>query len=525
MRQRRERHRAAAALREKDERLNLLLENVRDYAVVITDPHGTVVEWLGGAERITGYAPAEATGQQVHLLFTPEDRAAGRPEHEMRAAAATGRAENTRWHQRKDGSRFFADGVTTPLRHSTGTLHGFGMVFRDATRQRHAEDALRQLAADLAEADRRKDEFLATLAHELRNPLAPIRNGLTILAREHPGGDRGRLVGMMDRQLVHLVRLVDDLLDVSRVTTGKVTLRRERVAVQAVLATAVETSRPLVEQAGHELRLVTPDGPLVVDGDPTRLAQVVTNLLNNAAKYTPPGGRIEVSAAADGNGAVVRVSDNGVGIPADMLPRVFDLFTQVGRSIDRAQGGLGIGLSLVRKLVELHDGSVTVESAGPGQGSTFTVRLPLAAGATADPAPPSGPGGTRPATAARRILVVDDNVDAAESLALLLGIGGHTVTTAYSGPDAVAAAARTRPDVVFLDIGLPGMNGYEVAERLRSDPAVPRPVLVALTGWGSPDDRARAAAAGFDHHLTKPADAAQVTDLLARLGADDRNKP
>ncbi|WP_437684890.1 GAF domain-containing protein [Sorangium sp. So ce176] len=374
-----------------------------------------------------------------------------------------------------------------------------------------------RLYDQLRDQDRRKDEFLATLAHELRNPLAPIRTGLEILQVAGSAEQARKILDMMERQVGHMVRMVDDLLDVSRITSGKVELRRERVDLRSVLNGALETSRPLIEAAAHELAVRLPAEPLLLDADPTRLAQVFANLLNNAAKYTPGGGVIRLAAQREGAGVAVRVVDNGVGISADMLPKVFDMFTQVVRSIDRAQGGLGIGLTLVRRLVELHGGTVHAESEGPGRGSTFTVRLPLAA--AEEPAPrrsSPGPAG-RDAAAALRILVVDDNVDGAESLALLLRMAGHRTQEVHTGPEALTAARELGADVVFLDIGLPGMSGYEVARRLRAEPGFAGLVLVALTGWGAEDDRRQAREAGFDHHLTKPVNAAEVRRLVASV--------
>jgi len=376
-----------------------------------------------------------------------------------------------------------------------------------------------RLYDELRDQDRRKDEFLATLAHELRNPLAPIRTGLEIL-KVAGEGERGRkLRDMMERQVGHMVRMVDDLLDVSRITRGKVELRRERVELRAVVDSALETSRPLIESAGHELRTDLPPEPLFLDADPTRLAQVFANLLNNAAKYTPAGGRIRLVAERDGARVVVRVEDTGVGIPADMLPKVFDMFTQVGRSIDRAQGGLGIGLTLVQRLVAMHGGTIDAESEGPGRGSTFTVRLPLATVEEARQKAAAQGNGTSRAAASLRVLVVDDNIDGAESLSVLLQLSGHQTQAAHSGPEALAIAQNLGPDMVFLDIGLPGMNGYEVARRLRAMPDYARCVLVALTGWGTEEDRRQARAAGFDHHLTKPVDAVEVHRLVALVAA------
>ncbi|WP_437933312.1 GAF domain-containing protein [Sorangium sp. So ce341] len=379
-----------------------------------------------------------------------------------------------------------------------------------------------QLYDQLRDQDRRKDEFLATLAHELRNPLAPIRTGLEILKVAGSADQARKILDMMDRQVGHMVRMVDDLLDVSRITRGKVELRKERIDLRAVLNSALETSRPLIEAAAHELTVRLPPAPLRLDADPTRLAQVFANLLNNAAKYTPSGGSIRLAAQRDGAAVVVRVADNGVGIPADMLSNVFDMFTQVGRSIDRAQGGLGIGLTLVKRLVELHGGSIHAESDGAGRGSTFTIRLPLAAAEEAAPRPSFAGAANVAPPAALRILVVDDSVDGAESLALLLRISGHETRAVHTGPDALTATRELGADIVFLDIGLPGMNGYEVARRLRAERDLSGLFLVALTGWGTEDDRRQAREAGFDHHLTKPVDAAEVKRLVARIAAARR---
>ncbi|WP_246522719.1 ATP-binding protein [Gemmata palustris] len=370
----------------------------------------------------------------------------------------------------------------------------------------------------LQEQDRRKDEFLATLAHELRNPLAPIRNGLQILRIGRPPGDPAeRTLAMMDRQIGQMVHLVDDLMDVSRVSRGKVILRKERVGVRALAEAAVETSRQMIETGKHELVVCVPADPLFVDADRTRLVQVLANLLNNAAKYTPPGGRIELSAEPRGADAVVRVTDNGLGIPTEMLPKIFEMFTQVGSSLDRSQGGLGIGLTLVRRLVELHGGTVSAESPGPNRGSTFTVRIPLAVEAgTASTHPP---GTAEPSAGAPKlnILVVDDNRDAADSLALLLEVKGHEVRMAHDGPEALRVLETFRPDLIVLDIGLPGMNGYEVARRVRGSTELRAVTLVALTGWGQEEDRRRTRDAGFDYHLVKPADVTEIEKVLKTL--------
>jgi two-component system CheB/CheR fusion protein len=387
------------------------------------------------------------------------------------------------------------------------------------------EEELRRRAAELAESDRRKDEFLALLAHELRNPLAPIRNALQVMRLRglgDPALERAR--DIIDRQVQSLARLVDDLLDVSRISRGKAELRRERVDMSSVATAAVETSRPLIEKRRHRLMVDLCQEPLPLDADPIRLQQVLTNLLNNAAKYTDPGGEIRLTTAREDQEAVVRVRDTGIGIPPEMQARVFDLFMQADRATDRAQGGLGIGLTLVRRLVELHGGRVRVFSPGPGQGSEFTVRLPLAAPAAAEtpapavPAAEPAPSGGRP----KRVVVVDDNRDGAESLAMLLRLWGHDVLVAHDGPTALVKVKEERPDVVLLDIGLPGMDGYQVARRLREHGSG-RPVLVALTGFGHEDARRRSREAGFDHHLTKPVDPADLQRLLAAPAEVGRN--
>ena len=367
----------------------------------------------------------------------------------------------------------------------------------------------------LWEANRRKDEFLATLAHELRNPLAPIRTGLHVL--KTTGNDSAAAEatrGMMERQLGQMVRLVDDLLDISRISSGKLDLRRERVELAAVVRSAVETSRPLIDRQGHELTVALPPGPVPLDADPVRLAQVFSNLLTNAAKYSERGGRIWLTAEVQSGGLVVRVRDAGIGIDPGQLARVFDMFAQVQTALEKSQGGLGIGLSLVKGLVAMHGGTVEVTSAGPGHGSEFVVRLPVATGPSAETAAPVEEiAARRPAS--RRVLIVDDNVDAADSLGELLAFAGHAVRTAYDGFAGLAAAAEFRPDVILLDLGMPKLNGYEAARRVREEVWGASIVLVALTGWGSADDRRKTRAVGFDHHFVKPVEPAAILKLLA----------
>jgi signal transduction histidine kinase/DNA-binding response OmpR family regulator len=364
-----------------------------------------------------------------------------------------------------------------------------------------------RLYRDIQENDRRKNEFLAMLAHELRNPLAPIRNAVEVLRRLGLKDDNLAWANdIIARQVEQLVRLVDDLLDISRINGGKIQLRREPIDLSVALARAVETSRPLIDARRHQLNVVLPTEALHVDADIVRIAQVLSNLLNNAAKYTGEGGTIEVKLARAGDEAVVHVRDNGVGIATDMLPRVFDLFTQVDRSLDRSQGGLGIGLTLVRRLVQMHGGNVQAFSAGTNQGSEFVIRLPVLAGMpSAELGHGLRPGNARD-HARRRILIVDDHPDLIGTLARFLRLSGHEVRTAPNGPIALEELALYRPDVVLLDIGLPGMDGYEVAQSIRKQPGMETTVLVALTGYGQDEDRRRSREAGFDHHLIKPVD-------------------
>jgi CheY-like chemotaxis protein/two-component sensor histidine kinase len=371
--------------------------------------------------------------------------------------------------------------------------------------------------AQLKEADHRKDEFLAMLAHELRNPLAPLVNMLEVLKRSDSDTDLiPRVRSTLDRQLGQLVRLVDDLLDVSRITRGKLQLRRENVELAPILQQAIETCRPLADSEGHRLHVSLPSHPIALDADSVRLSQVFGNLLNNACKYTPPGGQIWLTAEERGNHAVVTVRDTGVGIPPEKIASVFEMFTQIDSSLERSQGGLGIGLTLVKRLVEMHGGSVEAHSPGQSQGSEFVVRLPILE-KIAPKAPL--PSASRPAAVSRRVLVVDDNRDAAMSLAMLLKMTGNQTKTAHDGLEALAAAEEFRPDVVLLDLGLPKLNGYDVCRRVRHQPWGENMTLVALTGWGQAEDRRQSKEAGFDHHLVKPVDFPMLLSLLAEVRA------
>jgi PAS domain S-box-containing protein len=365
----------------------------------------------------------------------------------------------------------------------------------------------------LRETDKRKDEFLATLAHELRNPLAPIRTGLAIIQKDPSSVAASKAREMMERQLAHMVRLIDDLLDVSRISTGRLRLKRERVSVKDIVSTAVEASQPLIDSGHHTLTCHLPEEELLINGDLTRLAQSLSNLLTNAAKYTPEGGQIELTVTRDDGILKICVSDNGLGVPQDMQEHIFDLFGQVNKTLDRAQGGLGIGLALVRTLIKLHGGEITVFSEGSGKGSTFTIQLPLQGSPDM-----ASKGETmkelHQRTSKKRVLIVDDNIDAAKSLSLFVEMLGHTTHTAANGPDAVESVASFRPDIIFLDIGLPGMSGFEVAKIIRQLPEALHTQIIALTGWGTEETKIKTKEAGFNEHLIKPVELDRVESIL-----------
>ncbi|HEX8200363.1 MAG TPA: PAS domain S-box protein, partial [Isosphaeraceae bacterium] len=630
------------ALKASEERLRLIVESAEDYAIFTLDLDGTIVTWNSGARGMTGYDGAEIVGRGVDLLYIPEDIERGAPEQEKRKAREQGRAENERWHVRKDGTRFWASGLLMPMREGERIV-GWLKIMRDTTEQKRIEQELEVsrerldlvlnssevglwycdlpfaklvwnpkckehfgLPADaevtidtfydrihpddrdatrraiersiaghtdfdieyrtvdprgrvrwiraigrafydqvgtpmrfdgvtvdvtqriqqeeaLREADRKKNDFLATLAHELRNPLAPIRNALHLMREPAAGGDGHEPErAMAERQVAHLARLVDDLMDVARISKGKIELRTERVDLATIVLRAVESARSTIDERGHRLTVALPEEPIRLEADPTRLEQILWNLLNNAAKYTEPGGSIDLTVQPEGAEVAIRVRDTGIGIEAQMLPEVFGMFVQVGRHAGRSQGGLGIGLGLVRTLVQMHGGTIAAHSRGPGQGSEFVLRLPVPAEPAPDGEHPAQVTSRNPFTGApprRRVLVVDDNVDAATSLAKLLArLMGQEVRVAHDGPDALGLAGEFRPEVVLLDIGMPGMDGYEVARRLRGRPECERALLVALTGWGQEEDRRRSHAAGFDLHLVKPVDPELLRSLLSQPG-------
>jgi PAS domain S-box-containing protein len=505
-----EQRRIEQALRESERLYRAIGESI-DYGVWICDADGRNVYASPSFLRLVGLTQEQCSEFGWGDVLHPDD--AERTIAAWKECARTGgqwdiehrfKGVDGQWHP------VLARGV--PVRNEQGEITGWAGINLDISRLKQVEEKLR-------DADRRKDEFLATLAHELRNPLAPIRNSLQIL--KMPRVDAATVQqtrDIMERQVQHLVRLVDDLLDVSRVMRGKIELRKERVELASVVARAVETAKPLIEVQGHTLDIAVPAESLLLDADPVRLTQVFGNLLTNAAKYTEANGRIWLSARRDGGHAVLSIRDTGIGIAPDMLPHVFELFVQADHTSTRAQGGLGIGLTLVKNLVEMHGGTVEARSSGLGGGSEFVVTLPLVV-PVSTPANGSDRDGFRapPATSGYRLLVVDDNRDAALSLAVLLRLQGHDVQVAHDGPTALQVAMRFQPDLMFLDLGMPRMDGYEVARRIRSTPELSRIKLAALTGWGQQEDRRRTAEAGFDHHLVKPPEPKLVEALLAEL--------
>ncbi|HEU5057232.1 MAG TPA: PAS domain S-box protein [Kofleriaceae bacterium] len=494
---------------EDERRLRLqatVLRNIRD-SVIVTDLEGRILEWNRGATEVFGYRADEMIGRTPAILYPDLDPIALAADL---ARIAEGRDHAGEWlGRRKDGTQLWIDVKTTLVRDESGRPIGFVGIGKDVTDRRRAEDARaeadreRERALALAEsASRAKDEFLAMLGHELRNPLAPIVTALDLM-RLRSGSPTSREQQVIERQVEHLVRLVDDLLDVSRITRGKVELDCRAIELHAAVVKAAEMAGPLFEQRHHRLEVDVPEEGLRLHADAARLVQIIANLLTNAARYTPPGGLVRLSARRDGDFAALSVADDGIGIEPSLLPRVFDLFVQGERSLERAEGGLGLGLTLVQNLVRLHGGTVEARSPGAGCGSEFVVRLPTIPDRGAELAaslPPAVPATPTP----RRIIVVDDNVDAADLTAVLLERAGHQVHVAHDGPGALNLAARVRPEIALLDIGLPVMNGYELADRLRASfgPAAPR--LIAITGYGQGSDRERSLAAGFDDHLVKP---------------------
>jgi PAS domain S-box-containing protein len=496
------------------ERFDLLAAETKEYAVFLVEPAGTVICWNPGAERLFGYRADEIIGQHFSRFFSPDDVRNGQPEHELKEASSEGRSDSARWQVRKDGARFWCQSIVTPLLNETKQARSFARVMHDLS-ESHATAAQRQRADGLAEANRDKEEFMALLSHELRSPLAPIVNALNILRQMKTDNPIIENAGnIIHRQVGQMVRLVDDLLDISRITKGKLQLQKEKVELRVVANRAAETARPLMEARKHEFSVALPTQPVWVEADPARMEQIVVNLLNNAAKYTDAGGLIRMTVSQEGEDAAIRVRDNGVGIAPELLPKVFDLFTQIDGSLSRSYGGLGIGLALARNLVEMQDGRLLAQSGGLGRGSEFTVKLPVVAGASGQEAK-TVLKPRAPAKRSLRILLVEDNVDSADSLSMLLRLYGHDVEVARTGPTALEMAADFRPDVVLLDVGLPGMDGYEVARRLQLEPEFKDVTICALTGYTpSNSDRQRGQESGFDHYFVKPVSVERLNELF-----------
>jgi PAS domain S-box-containing protein len=498
-----ERRRHEEELRVSEERFRLLVESVRDYAIFMLDPDGIVRSWNAGAQALKGYAAGDIIGRHFSSFYTPQDQQAGKPATELRQARANGRVEDEGWRVRKDGTLFWANVVITAVYGANGDLLGYAKVTRDMTQRRRLEE--------LERSSRMMNEFLAMLAHELRNPLAPMRNAITVMQLEPIASTALRdCRDIIDRQLTHVTRLVDDLLDVGRLATGKIKLRLQLHRIDEVVARSVETVRPMMQARGHALEIDQPATPVHVNGDATRLSQVLQNLLLNAAKFTPDRGRIILKVETEGPFVAISVRDNGRGIDAVDLERVFGLFIQ-GDNGTPNESGLGIGLTLARSLTEMHGGRLDATSPGRGLGSTFTVRLPLV---NMQSDGDDGPQAERGPSSGRRVLVVDDNRDAADSTITILRLLGHQAECAYNGRDALETARRFPADVVLLDLAMPGMDGFETLKLLRALPGRENVFAIAMTGYGSGDDRQRTTSAGFNAHLTKPVELGALIALL-----------
>lgn len=549
------------ALHQSAEQFRLLVESVKDYAIFMLDPQGQIRTWNAGAVAIHGYTAAEVLNRHVSCVFTAGARQAGRPDRLLQRAALHGRAEEQGWRLRKDGSMFWADVVLTPVMDAQGKLRGFAKVTRDLSEQRRL--------TELEQAGKRMREFLAMLSHELRNPLAPIRNAVSVMQMQQqlpPATVRAR--DIVARQIGLLTRLVDDLLDVGRIVNGKILLRSEAIDYRDVVRTSVEAVEPLIQERRHRLIVSLPESALPMWGDPARLAQALQNLLNNAARYTRDGGEIRLAVSCEDGTLVTTVTDTGVGIAADALERIFELFVQESAADGPGNGGLGIGLSLARTLIRQHGGSLTVASEGRDKGSTFTVYLPVGAppsaaarssstggstgsigaanstgstvavaqtAVTVDASPHSsvlteaavpGPAADEPSIAGStscEVLVVDDNRDSADTMVELLTSLGYLASAAYSGEEALRAARLCLPRLVLMDLNLPDLHGFAVLRRMRDEVGarLAGTRIVAMTGYGQQSDRDSTMQAGFDAHLTKPVDLAQLRTLLRAIGRRD----
>lgn len=502
-----ERRMAEDALRQSEERFRLLVDGVSDYAIFMLDPDGIITSWNTGAERIKGYKREEIIGQHFSRFYSAEDVESGKPWEELAMARRTGHVEDEGWRYKQNGERFWARVVLTPLYDTSGQMRGFAKVTQDISERRHI--------ADLERAAQNISEFISMLTHELRNPLAPIRGAISAISHMAVGDPRLHTMHqIIDRQSAHLSRILDDMMDVSRIARGKMTLVRAEVDLAEVIERAIETSRPPIEAGNHEIATVLPGEPIVVHGDVIRLAQLVSNLLNNSARYSPRGSHITVTARREGKCAVVSVKDTGRGIEPQNMERIFSMFIQ-GRTTSTQSGdGLGIGLALARNIAQLHGGTLHAFSEGTNRGSEFTLELPLTEGS--DNAQLAGSAESAvPGVAPKRILIVDDNADAAQTLELMLASLGHETLTAYDGIAAVQRAVEFRPNIVLLDLGMPGIDGYETARRLRDLEHDNHLRIIAVSGWGQESDRQKTREAGFDLHLVKPVDVDQLLKAIS----------
>jgi PAS domain S-box-containing protein len=498
-----ERRRQQEILRQSEERFRVLVDGLKDYAIFMLDTDGRVTSWNSGARRITGYQAEEIRERHFGVFYPQAAIDRKLPEQELAMAREHGRFEDEGARLRKDGATFWANVVMSPLYDQEGMLMGYANVIRDLTDRKRAES--------LEQAERHTSAFLAMLAHELRNPLAPINNALHLLALKPPADATEKWVReVLHRQTGQITRLIDDLLDVSRITRAAIPLNRRALDARAVVRAAVEESMQWIQARGHELSIELPSETLTVLADEARLMQVMHKLLHNAARYTPEGGQVSITARRERDEVLVCVKDNGVGMDAELLHSAFDLFKQGQQAVQRPQGGLGIGLTLVQRLVHLHGGTVEARSAGLDRGSEFIVRLPALneAPVTQAAAP------ERLFSTPRKVLVIDDNSDAANALRMLLENDGHNVRVAHDGVSGLALAREYRPEYLLLDIGLPRLNGYDIAASVRGDPELKHTTLVAITGYGQVHDRARTAAVGFDHHLTKPVEFSALQELF-----------
>jgi PAS domain S-box-containing protein len=499
-----ERRHQEETLRQSEQRFRVLVDGLKDHAIFMLDTEGRVTSWNSGAQRITGYEAEEITGRHLGLLYPQSAIDRKLPEQELAMAREHGRYEDEGARVRKDGNPFWANAVVSPLYDQEGMLIGYANVIRDLTERKRAES--------LEQAERHTSEFLAMLAHELRNPLAPINNALHLLALKPPADATEKWVReVLQRQTGQITRLIEDLLDVSRITRAAIPLNRRPLDVRAVVRAAVEGSMQWIDARRHGLTIeLPPNEALPVLADEARLTQVLHKLLHNAARYTPEGGQVSIAARRENDSVVIHVKDNGVGMDAELLGSAFDLIKQGQQVPHRPQGGLGIGLTLVQRLVRLHGGTVEARSAGADRGSEFIVRLPAVQQAPVSEARAPEPLSPRP----RKVLVIDDNSDAANALRMLLENDGHNVRVAHDGVSGLALVREYRPEYLLLDIGLPRLNGYDIAASVRGDPELKHTTIVAITGYGQVHDRARTAAVGFDHHLTKPVEFAALQDLF-----------